>query len=193
MFFFQVNGKDVSTASHEEAVDVFLAAEEPIIVEVKRRGPNYPTDSLEMSHNIKDNFSSHSFALQNLPQHNSLGANVFPEQHSEITLHNQDVVTHNRQGSDHANYNEETTTSSNFVESDEIAQNSVLRNINESIMIPKEFNDCSESTSTLTINPDAAVSEEFLSPTINYDVSNIMWYICISYNDIAANKIYMKT
>lgn len=34
---FQVNGIDVSQCSHEEAVQVFLGAEEPITVEVKRR------------------------------------------------------------------------------------------------------------------------------------------------------------
>ena len=34
----QVNGVDVSQCSHEEAVQRFLEAEEPIMVEVKRRG-----------------------------------------------------------------------------------------------------------------------------------------------------------
>ena len=37
-FQFQVNGVDVSQCSHEEAVQRFLEAEEPIMVEVKRRG-----------------------------------------------------------------------------------------------------------------------------------------------------------
>lgn len=37
---FQVNGKDVSNLAHEEAVNEFLKAPEPILVEVKRRaGP----------------------------------------------------------------------------------------------------------------------------------------------------------
>lgn len=39
-FFPQVNGVDVSSCSHEEAVQVFLSAEEPITVEVKRREPS---------------------------------------------------------------------------------------------------------------------------------------------------------
>lgn len=34
-----MNGVDVSSCSHEEAVQVFLSAEEPITVEVKRRDP----------------------------------------------------------------------------------------------------------------------------------------------------------
>lgn len=33
-----MNGVDVSQCSHEEAVQRFLEAEEPIMVEVKRRG-----------------------------------------------------------------------------------------------------------------------------------------------------------
>lgn len=39
--YFQVNGKDVSNLAHEEAVNEFLKAPEPILVEVKRRnGPS---------------------------------------------------------------------------------------------------------------------------------------------------------
>ena len=34
---FQVNGVDVSDCNHEEAVEIFMAATEPIVVEVKRR------------------------------------------------------------------------------------------------------------------------------------------------------------
>ena len=37
---FQVNGVDVSQSSHDEAVEAFLAAEEPITVEVLRRNNN---------------------------------------------------------------------------------------------------------------------------------------------------------
>jgi len=39
LFFvcFQVNGRDLSQASHEEAVEAFRNAEEPIVVEVLRR------------------------------------------------------------------------------------------------------------------------------------------------------------
>lgn len=36
-FALQVNGKDVSNLPHEDAVNEFLKAEEPILVEVKRR------------------------------------------------------------------------------------------------------------------------------------------------------------
>nr|XP_054750233.1 PDZ domain-containing RING finger protein 4-like [Lytechinus pictus] len=36
---FQVNGKDLSKATHEEAVEAFKNAQEPIIVQVMRRSP----------------------------------------------------------------------------------------------------------------------------------------------------------
>ena len=34
---FQINGIDISSYAHEDAVRVFLTADEPIIVEIKRR------------------------------------------------------------------------------------------------------------------------------------------------------------
>lgn len=34
---FQINGTDVSSFPHEDAVRAFLAAQEPIVVEIKRR------------------------------------------------------------------------------------------------------------------------------------------------------------
>lgn len=41
----KVNGTDVSSFPHEDAVQVFLAAEEPIVVEVKRRLSNCPNET----------------------------------------------------------------------------------------------------------------------------------------------------
>lgn len=38
-FHFQVNGRDVSQSTHEEAMEAFLQAQEPITVEVLRRNP----------------------------------------------------------------------------------------------------------------------------------------------------------
>ena len=40
VFFLQVNGRDLSKASHEEAVEAFRTAKEPIVVEVLRRVAN---------------------------------------------------------------------------------------------------------------------------------------------------------
>lgn len=37
LLLFQVNGTDVSSFPHEDAVRAFLTAQEPIVVEVKRR------------------------------------------------------------------------------------------------------------------------------------------------------------
>lgn len=38
-FFPQVNGKDLSKATHEQAVEAFKTAKEPIVVQVLRRTP----------------------------------------------------------------------------------------------------------------------------------------------------------
>lgn len=38
-FLLQVNGKDLSRASHEEAVQAFRTAKDPIVVQVLRRQP----------------------------------------------------------------------------------------------------------------------------------------------------------
>ena len=40
LFCLQVNGRDLSKASHEEAVEAFRTAKEPIVVEVLRRVAN---------------------------------------------------------------------------------------------------------------------------------------------------------
>lgn len=40
LYFVQVNGKDLSKATHEEAVEAFRNAKEPIVVQVLRRAPN---------------------------------------------------------------------------------------------------------------------------------------------------------
>ena len=39
-FWFQVNGQDVSSCSHEEAVAVLSQASQPILVEVRTRPPS---------------------------------------------------------------------------------------------------------------------------------------------------------
>ena len=72
--YFQVNGKDVSQSSHDEAVEAFLQAEEPITVEVLRRaqsprnGPQQQQDS-QQDHNCssmpeRPQHSSNSIAVQ---------------------------------------------------------------------------------------------------------------------------------
>lgn len=38
--FFQVNGKDLSKATHDQAVEAFRTAKEPIMVQVLRRAPH---------------------------------------------------------------------------------------------------------------------------------------------------------
>lgn len=68
----QVNGRDVSQSSHDEAVEAFLQAEEPITVEVLRRaqspkdGPGQQEDSQQDDHGVPEmpQLSSHSIAVQ---------------------------------------------------------------------------------------------------------------------------------
>lgn len=40
LIFIQVNGEDLRNATHEQAIQAFRQAKDPIIVEVARRGPN---------------------------------------------------------------------------------------------------------------------------------------------------------
>lgn len=47
-----MNGKDVSNLAHEDAVNEFLRAEEPIMVEVKRRQSNAPTEQIPLDSNV---------------------------------------------------------------------------------------------------------------------------------------------
>ena len=69
---FQVNGRDVSQSSHDEAVEAFLQAEEPITVEVLRRAhspkdaPQQQQDSQPDDHGIPDvpQHASNSIAVQ---------------------------------------------------------------------------------------------------------------------------------
>ena len=53
-FFVKVNGKDVSNLAHEEAVNEFLKAPEPILVEVKRRTSNAIDSALNVPTPLDD-------------------------------------------------------------------------------------------------------------------------------------------
>lgn len=63
-FTLKVNGTDLSDASHDDTVKAFYSAEEPILVEVVRRG--YKTDDSKQNHQ-KDNLTqskSHNSLVQ---------------------------------------------------------------------------------------------------------------------------------
>lgn len=58
---FQVNGRDVSNLAHEEAVNEFLNAPEPILVEVRRRLNDEPiikTPTVETKKDIGESFET---------------------------------------------------------------------------------------------------------------------------------------
>ena len=71
-----MNGRDVSNSSHEEAVEAFLQAEEPITVEVLRRGGggdsnnsnNNCSNSNKSATSTASRSSSNSIAVQTEPQ-----------------------------------------------------------------------------------------------------------------------------
>lgn len=58
--YSQVNGKDLSNASHEETVKAFHAAEDPIVVEIARKGsrPANVTSSTETTDPRRDSTAS---------------------------------------------------------------------------------------------------------------------------------------
>lgn len=84
---FQVNGKDLSSATHEQAVEAFRTAKEPIMVQVLRRtprpkpaGPEGDAQLLDISTQTDITFQ-HIMALSKLPASASpvLDQYVLPE------------------------------------------------------------------------------------------------------------------
>ena len=63
--------------------------------------------------------------------------------------------------------------------SDNVEMCTKSSNSNQTMMLPSSYNDFSESTSTLTVNRDAAISSEgeLFVPSINYEVNTRMNFI----------------
>ncbi|XP_060036406.1 E3 ubiquitin-protein ligase PDZRN3-like isoform X2 [Erinaceus europaeus] len=80
----QVNGRDLSRATHEQAVEAFKTATEPIVVQVLRRTPHArmplpPTGRLLVDAGTQTDISfQYLLALSKLP---SLGPYLLPEEH----------------------------------------------------------------------------------------------------------------
>ncbi len=82
--FFQVNGRDVSNLAHEEAVNEFLNAPEPILVEVRRRLNDEPiikTPSTETKNDIVE-------SLECVAENPITDNNVCPEDVKHVDLEN---------------------------------------------------------------------------------------------------------
>ena len=151
------------------------------MVQVMRRGENL-TNDIEGTSNLDqdENQSTCSIRLSTPTQNpeefdtsdmeNKIEINVISEDTSSVkNVFNSSCMSNSMTTSNDQEPKEESRTDSAMI----IKPNKQTNN-------QKDFNDFSESTSTLTINPDAALAEGFLSPVINYDVSyGLTYIICI--------------
>ena len=164
-------------------MEVFLAAEEPIMVQVKRRGDEISTNDVIIEdtsiHNDQDDSQNESSI------HESGG--TFPNHEHFKMLHEHNDDTSVVEEKTEAKNVKNNLFNSNILSDSIIQLNDQDENSKSEVMFTKtingqqttnskECNDFSESTSTLTINPDAALSEDLLATAINYEVSS---YRCI--------------
>lgn len=64
--FLQVNGKDLSKATHDQAVEAFRAAKEPIVVQVLRRAPHPEPVSPAADSQVSDVGTQTDITLQHI-------------------------------------------------------------------------------------------------------------------------------
>lgn len=64
--FFQVNGKDLSKATHDQAVEAFRTAKEPIMVQVLRRAPHPKLVSPAADSQVSDISTQTDITLQHI-------------------------------------------------------------------------------------------------------------------------------
>lgn len=65
-YFLQVNGKDLSKATHDQAVEAFRAAKEPIMVQVLRRAPHPKLLSPSADSQVSDISTQTDITLQHI-------------------------------------------------------------------------------------------------------------------------------
>ena len=82
LFYLQVNGRDVSHCTHNEAVEAFLTASEPITVEVLRRRPD--SVSVPVSHRNSAYIPNNNLAKS--PSQSSLKENSLASSQTEAGL-----------------------------------------------------------------------------------------------------------
>ena len=64
--FFQVNGKDLSKATHDQAVEAFRTAKEPIVVQVLRRAPHPKSVGPAADTQVSDTSTQTDITLQHI-------------------------------------------------------------------------------------------------------------------------------
>ena len=93
-FLFQVNGRDVSHCTHDEAVEAFLTASEPITVEVLRRRP----ESVSVSVSVPVSHRNSAYIPAKSPSQSSLKETSATQTEAVAN----DLTTHlNHERSDH--------------------------------------------------------------------------------------------
>ncbi|KAK5873036.1 hypothetical protein PBY51_013682 [Eleginops maclovinus] len=90
---FQVNGKDVSKATHDQAVEAFRAAKDPIMVQVLRRSPHPKVSGQAGDSQVSDNSTQTDITLQHImaltklspssPPMTELEEYLLPEEHPQ--------------------------------------------------------------------------------------------------------------
>lgn len=65
-FFIQVNGKDLSKATHDQAVEAFRTAKEPIMVQVLRRPPHAKPVGPAADSQVSDSSTQTDITLQHI-------------------------------------------------------------------------------------------------------------------------------
>lgn len=82
--FLQVNGKDVSNLAHEDAVNEFLKADEPILIEVKRRPIAEQSTSIQNAINVSDQQSSAELSAETKsPKEKSISSSASQQQQQQ--------------------------------------------------------------------------------------------------------------
>ena len=147
------------------------------MVQVMRRGENLTTDIEDTSnHDQEDNQSTCSNHHQGaLNQNSSEEFNILHTDQVETSVIIENTRAKNVKNLCNSNIIANSVTSSNNQGITDTKCDGTNTKISEQTNNQKECNDFSESTSTLTINPEAALSEDFLAPTINYDVSSLKY------------------
>ena len=142
------------------------------MVEVKRRGENSTNDIEGSSNRDQDDSQNQCSNQQSSSDVNIEGLNISNGDKIQTDDINSGKNIKKLQELFMSSFNSSLINSQEITEDTESGDPIIT--INELPKHQKECNDFSESTSTITINPDALLTEDFLTPTINYDVSHII-------------------
>ena len=139
------------------------------MVEVKRRGENSTNDIEGSSNRDQDDSQNQCSNQQSSSDVNIEGLNISNGDKIQADDINSETNVKKLQELFMSSFNSKLINSQEITEDTESGDPIIT--MKELPKHQKDCNDFSESTSTITINPDALLTEDFLTPTINYDVS----------------------